>query len=173
LDHRRLPRVNTSPGGAVVGSACRRRKVVMPLDLSDLLGMREQELEDLFRANAAGEIRDGDADGIVVIAPGTDVSRIASFLIRLIAWRGKVFNGQEGDLRNKVGPFGWKLVRAKVYKDASWFDGEETIVLDYSKTSFIASRIRDEIREIAPGVYLGLVFWGRKKVAMFALKFST
>jgi hypothetical protein len=145
----------------------------MPLDMSDLLGMREQELEDLFRANPAGEIRDGDADGIVVIAPGTDISRIASFLIRLIAWRGKVFNGQSGDLRNKVGPFGWKLVQAKVYKDASWFDGEETIVLDYSKTSFVARRIRDEIREIAPGVYLGLVFWDRTKVAMFALKFST
>jgi hypothetical protein len=145
----------------------------MPLDMSDLLGMREQELEDLFRANAAGEIPNGDADGIVVIAPGTDISRIASFLIRLIAWRGKVFNGQKGDLRNKVGPFAWKLVRAKVYKDASWFDGKETIVLDYSKTSFVARRIRDEIREIAPGVYLGLVFWDRTKVAMFALKFST
>ena len=145
----------------------------MPLDMPDLLGMRERELEDLFRANTAGEIRDGDADGIVVIAPGTDISRIASFLIRLVAWRGKVFNGQTADLRNKVGPFGWKLVRAKVYRDASWFDGEETIVLDYSKTSFVARRIRDEIREIAPGVYLGLVFWDRKKVAIFALKFST
>ncbi len=145
----------------------------MPVDMPDLLGMSEQELEDLFRANTAGEIRDGDADGIVVIAPGTDISRIASFLIRLVAWRGKVFNGQKGDLRNKVGPFSWKLVRAKVYREASWFDGEETIVLDYSKTSFVARRIRDEIREIAPGVYLGLVFWDRKKVAIFALKFST
>jgi hypothetical protein len=145
----------------------------MPIDMPDLLEMREQELEDLFRSNTAGPIREGDSDGILVIAPGTDLSRVASFLVRHVAWNGKVFNSEKGDLKNKVGPFGWKLVRAKVYKDASWFDGEETIVLDYSKTSFVARRIRDEIREIAPGLYLGLVFWGRKKIAIFALKFST
>ena len=57
---------------------------------------------------------------------------------------------------------GFKLVRAKVYKDASWFDGEETIVLDYSKTSSWPP-VRDEIREVAPGVYLGLVFWERRR----------
>ena len=56
-------------------------------------------------------------------------------------------------------------MRAKVYKEASWFDGKETIVLDYSKTSFVARKVRDEIREVAPGLYLGLVFWEREKVS--------
>ena len=85
---------------------------------------------------------------------------------------GKVFRRAKGDLKNKILPFGIKAVRAKVYKDPSWFDGKETIVLDYSKTSLLARRVRDEIREVSPGVYLGLVFWGRDKIALFALKFA-
>ena len=144
----------------------------MPLDVQGLLRMSNDELEELFRQSPAGEIRDGDADGTVLVAPGTGVSFVAARILRLVAWQGKVFDRQKGELRNKVGPFGFKLVRAKVYKEASWFDGKETIVLDYSKTSFVASRIRDEIREVSPGLYLGLVFWNRTKVALFALKFA-
>ncbi len=144
----------------------------MPLDLPDLLKLGKDELDELFRRSPVGELPDGDADGIVLVAPGTDVSTIASKTIHLVAWRGKVFRRQYGDLKNKILPLGVKAVRAKVYKESSWFDGKETIVLDYSKTSFLARKVRDEIREISPGVYLGLVFWERTKVALFALKFS-
>ena len=63
-------------------------------------------------------------------------------------------------------------MRAKVYKEASWFDGVETIVLDYSKTSFFARHVRDEIREVAPGLYLGLVYFKKDKVLHFSLKFD-
>ncbi len=44
-------------------------------------------------------------------------------------------------------------------------------MLDYSKTSLVAQWIRDEIREVAPGIYLGLVYWGKKKLIHFALEF--
>ena len=143
----------------------------MPLDLPDLLKLKKDELDELFRRSPAGELPDGDADGIVLVAPGSEISRIASKIVHLVAWRGKVFRRDKGDLKNKILPLGVKAVRAKVYKEASWFDGKETIVLDYSKTSFLARKVRDEIREIAPGVYLGLVFWERDKIALFALKF--
>ena len=36
-------------------------------------------------------------------------------------------------------------------------------MLDYSKTSLIAHWIRDEIREVSPGIYLGLVYLGQKE----------
>jgi hypothetical protein len=144
----------------------------MPLDFDDLLRMSENELEELYRQSPAGEIRDGDADGRVLVAPGTGVSFAASKILRLVAWQGKVFDRNKSELKNKVSPLGLRAVRAKVYKEPSWFDGKETIVLDYSKTSLVARRIRDEIREVSPGLYLGLVFWGRKKVALFALKFG-
>ena len=144
----------------------------MPLDLPDLLEMEKEALDELFRQSPAGELPDGDADGILLVAPGSAVSGLASRIVNLVAWRGKVFRRAKGDLKNKILPLGIKAVRARVYKDPSWFDGKETIVLDYSKTSFVARKVRDEIREVSPGVYLGLVFWERDKIALFALKFA-
>ena len=80
-------------------------------------------------------------------------------------------NAREARLKNILTPLRIKAIEAAVYKQDSWYDGEPCIVLDYSKTSFAARKIRDEIREIAPGVFLGLVFWGRRHVLDFALDF--
>jgi len=44
-------------------------------------------------------------------------------------------------------------------------------VLDYSDTSILAQWIRDEIREIEPGLYLGKVYWNKSRLIDFALKF--
>jgi hypothetical protein len=85
---------------------------------------------------------------------------------------GKNFNSSGHDLRNFLSPFRIRLIKANVYKDQSWFDGKDCIVLDYSKTSRIAHWIRDEIREVAPNIYLGLVFWGKRKLLKFVLVFS-
>jgi len=134
--------------------------------MPDLRELGKDELEELFRRSPAGELPDGEAEGIFL------VPAIVARIIRLAAWRGKRFDRQQGELENRVLPFGVRAVRAKVYKEPSWFDGKETIVLDYSKTSFVARKIRDEIREVSPGVYLGLVYWGREKVGLFALKLS-
>jgi hypothetical protein len=82
-----------------------------------------------------------------------------------------VFDRAKGELKNKILPMGHKAIVAKVYKDKSWLDQKECIVLDYSKTSLIAHWIRDEIREVAPDIYLGIVYWGKKKLIHFALKF--
>jgi hypothetical protein len=82
-----------------------------------------------------------------------------------------VFDRAKGELKNKILPMGHKAIVAKVYKEKSWLDQKECIVLDYSKTSLIAHWIRDEIREVAPGIYLGIVYWGKKKLIHFALKF--
>jgi hypothetical protein len=147
------------------------REASTTLDVKDLLDMPAEELDDLFRRSPPGEIPDGEADGTVLVAPGTNLSDPAAKVLHLVAWRGKVFDREKGELRNKVGPFGLRTVRAKVYKEPSWLDGKETIVLDYSKTSTVAQGIRDEIREVAPRLYLGLVFWERAKVLHFALKF--
>jgi hypothetical protein len=76
-----------------------------------------------------------------------------------------------GTLRNRISAFGIDAIVAEVYKGESWFDGKECIVLDYSKTSIVAGRVRDEIRQIGPGMYLGVVFWEKKRTINFALQF--
>ena len=87
------------------------------------------------------------------------------------AWQGKIFDPAKGVLRNKILPFGLSAIIAKVYKAPSWMDNKECIVLDYSETSLLAHWIRDEIREIESGVYLGKVYWSKKRLIDFALEF--
>jgi hypothetical protein len=137
-----------------------------------MLGMSGKQLDDLFRRHAAGPIPAGEARGTVIVRLGRTVSTFISVIANRIAWKGKVFDPERGELRNQVSPLGLKAVRAKVYKAPSWLDGKECIVLDYSQTSFIARKIRDEIREVSPGVFLGIVYWGRAKLINFALTFS-
>jgi hypothetical protein len=43
--------------------------------------------------------------------------------------------------------------------------------VDYSQTSLIAHWILDEIRLVAPGLYLGIAFWDHAKLLDFALRF--
>ena len=138
---------------------------------SQLLAMSQSDLDDLFSKSPAGDIPDGEAQGTAIIAPDTKFSPEIASLINIFAWQGKTFDSSHGTLRNRILPFGVNAIVAEVYKAASWFDNKECIVLDYSKTSLIAEHIRDEIRQIGAGIYLGLVYWDRAKTIHFALQF--
>ena len=145
----------------------------MAVTLTDLTTMSQAELDDLFRRSPSGEIPNGDALGTVVVAPGTEVEGPTMIFARWLAWQGKVFYRAQGYLLNKVGPLGFHLVKAKVYLAPSWFDGKPAVILDYSKTSLLARKVRDEIREVSPGTYLGIVFYGDQKTINFVLQFRT
>jgi hypothetical protein len=140
-------------------------------DPAQFLEMSDQQLDELFRNSPVGKIPDGEGEGTAIIKPGSSVSDDIARFVHLFTWKGKVFDAGKCELRNKILPLGHKAIVAKVYKDKSWLDQKECIVLDYSKTSLIAQRIRDEIREVSPGIYLGVVYWGKKKLIHFALKF--
>jgi hypothetical protein len=144
----------------------------MSLTAVNLLKMSQDELDELFRASPAGPIPAGEGEGTVIFAPDTPVSDVAAKLAHLIAWKGKVFDPERGELRNEIGPTGARAIRAKVYYADSWFDQKEAIILDYHETSLVAHLIRDEIRLVAPGLYLGIVFWDKHKILDFALQFA-
>lgn len=143
----------------------------MAYDVPQLLKMSQSELDALFTASPAGDIPTGEGAGTAIIAAGTQFSPLIAQAINLFAWQGKIFDPASGTLRNKILAFGISAVIARVYKDASWLDGKECIVLDYSQTSLIAEKIRDEIRLIGPGLYLGKVYWSKSHIFDFALKF--
>jgi phosphomannomutase len=67
-------------------------------------------------------------------------------------------------LSDSGGEIGWVLVRAS---------GTENLLRVYSETSLLAHWIRDEIREVAPRVYLGKVYWSKKRLIDFALEFPS
>ena len=143
----------------------------MAYTASQLLTLSQQELDDLFSNSPAGEIPNGEGNGTAIIASGTSFSAEIASLINIFAWQGKTFDAAHGTLMNRISAFGVNAIVAEVYKTTSWFDNKECIVLDYSKTSLVAKHIRDEIRQISPGTYLGLVYWDRTRTLHFALEF--
>jgi hypothetical protein len=88
----------------------------------ELLSMSQDELGEFFRVSPAGPIPRGEGDGTAIFAPDTPVSDVAAKLTHLVAWKGKMFDAERGELRNEVGPTGVHAVRAKVYYGESWFD---------------------------------------------------
>ena len=145
----------------------------MAYTASQLLAMSRQQLDDLFLTSTAGDIPNGEAEGTAIIASGTVFSPEIAALINIFGWKGKTFDGAHGTLTNRILAFGLNAIVAEVYKAASWFDDKECIVLDYSKTSLVAKHVRDEIREIGPGTYLGLVYWDKDRTIHFSLQFPS
>ncbi len=148
------------------------KRAKTPLDRSQLLKMSRAELDELFTQSAPGEIPDGEGAGTAVFFPGTWWAKCLAWLTRCFWWQGKIFNASAGSLRNRITPFSISAIKANVYKAPSWLDKQEAIVLDYSKSSLVARKIRDEIREVAPGLYLGKVWWGRKRLIDFIVSYQ-
>ena len=144
----------------------------MTITVPDLLKMSQAQLDELFTNSPTGDIPNGEGKGTAIIAPGTTYSQDIAELINQFAWQGKIFDPQKGVLRNEILPFGLSAIIAKVYKAPSWLDSKECIVLDYSETSLLAHWIRDEIRSIAAGTYLGKVYWDKNRLIDFALDFK-
>ena len=84
--------------------------------------------------------------------------------MHLLAWQGKVFDPDAASCATRSCRSACTRSAPRSTRDASWFDGQDAIVLDYSKTSLVAHWIRDEIRLVAPGIYLGIVFWERDRM---------
>jgi hypothetical protein len=142
----------------------------MAYDANQLMAMSQAQLDDLFRSSPAGDIPNGPANGTAIIAPGTRYSAPIAEIINHFGWQGKVFDAANGSLKNRILAFGVEAIIAKVYKGPSWLDNKECIVLDYSHTSIVAQRVRDEIRLISPGFYLGKVYWNKDRLIDFCLQ---
>jgi hypothetical protein len=152
---------DAGPDGSLVESG---------IDETTLLALTNTELDDVFRRAPAGEIPDGNMRGTVLAWPGTVVARPLAFLIYLVAWQGKVVSRERLMLRNKITPLRLRLIAARLSHATSWVDGRECVLLDYSRTSLVAHMVRDEIRLVAPDLYLGVVWLWKWRVGWFTLR---
>jgi hypothetical protein len=98
-------------------------------------------------------IPNGDYNGLASIFPGTMLGRWSQWLFGLF-WKGKVFDN--GKLVNKI--LGRRMIDADVYIGISLLDGKDSIIIDYQKSFWPVRRIRDEIRQVSPGRYVGFAF---------------
>lgn len=133
-----------------------------------LASMSSCQLEALYRAASPGAIPCGRTRGKAIYCANEPLVRLKSATVGCI-WRGKVFI-PDGTLVNQW--TGVRAIRAHVYEGTSWFDGGPAIVMDYQGISHVWNDVRDEIREVCPGVYLGLMYRRHECGARFKMFFA-
>jgi hypothetical protein len=126
-----------------------------PVTLEQLLQMSPAQLDAIYRQGTAVAIPEGRIRGTAILSPGTRRTRALSRGARLM-WQGKVVEPGQTTAVNRF--FGMRVVRGQVYQGPSWMDGQTSLVLDYSQTSMVYANNRDEIRQVAPGLFLGLMY---------------
>ena len=140
------------------------------LDERALQRMDNRELDLLFRSGSARDVPHGRLPGTGLLFPGTPACGPLAWLVHLVVWQGKETEPSGRSLQNLVGPLRTRTIRALLSHDRSWVDDEECVLIDYSRTSFVARMVRDEVRLVAPGLYLGVVWLGKRRVGWFTLR---
>ena len=139
-------------------------------NLEQLARMSEGELASLYVNSSPGLLPTGYTPGIAIFNPGTASAEPLARLIRNTAWQGKYFPNPT-TMTNRA--FGLKMISADVSLGNSWYDGQPSLIFDYCERSVLAHNHRDEVREISPGIYLGIMFrkglTNPKLVSWFAL----
>jgi len=140
------------------------------LSLDYLVHMSRCDLERLYRQAPPGTVAEGYARGRAIRWPGTTLTAPMSRATRLL-WRGKIFHNSEGRLVNQW-CCGIRAITARVDYGPSWLDGQPSIIMDYSQTSHVWSNVRDEIREVAPGLFLGIMYHRKCPEPKFVMYFA-
>ncbi len=140
------------------------------LDERALQRMDNRELDLLFRSSSAGDVPHGRLHGTGLLFPGTPACRPLAWLVHLVVWQGKETEPSGRSLQNLVGPLRTRVIRALLSHDRSWVDDGECVLIDYSSTSIVARMVRDEVRLVAPGLYLGVVWLWKRRVGWFTLR---
>jgi hypothetical protein len=118
---------------------------------SDLRRISVEQLDQVFAEGRAECLPVGAFHGTVLLRTDTRLPRLRARLAG-IAWKGKVFD-PDGGFTNQWA--GFRAVASRVAVGSSWYDGRPCVVLEYPPSSPVFANARDELREIAPGVYLG------------------
>lgn len=143
---------------------------VAPSDpIAWLARMSPAELDRLYQQAGPGAIPAGPVRGRVLLKPGSAMATALSKGGRVV-WQGKIFQPEDSTAINRF--FGVRAIRGNVSYGESWLDGRPSIILDYSATSLVYAKNRDEIREIAPGLYLGLMYARKQPQPKLKLYFA-
>jgi hypothetical protein len=127
--------------------------LAQPQTMDQLVRMSSAELHALFAAAPAAPAPGGFVPGRAIKNPGSR-NTVANSRRTGLVWKGKIFR-DDGTMINRFGPV--KAIPADVYEGTSWYDGRPALVLDYSR-SRLWPTVRDEVREVAPGLYLGIMY---------------
>ena len=153
--------------------------------LDDLAARSLDDLLELYRSGRTPAIADveGDADGRMLgVAKAGPAQAALTWLAaqKLFPWRGKSFKAlgpERGEGINRVfgeGEGGKRWFRFETYVTRSRAGEFDALHLDYDNADnpFFIRAIKDEIREVAPGLYLGQAYVVLTGTAHLALYFG-
>jgi hypothetical protein len=147
-----------------------RPRVIVPDSLDQLLALDASALSALYAGASVPRISDvkGDLRGRMLTIPafehgaGKPIGRLAHTLASTswFPWRGKSFTPLENDKGegiNRVISDRFRLYRFETFVGPSRAGAFDAVQLDYDlpENPFFIRAIKDEIRELSPGLYLG------------------
>lgn len=127
------------------------------LEMRDLVRMPKADLEALYLGAPPASAPSGFVPGRAIKNPGSRMT-VANARATRLAWQGKIFR-EDGTMINRVLGFG-RAIPAAVYQGESLIDGQPSLILDYSGSKLWPD-VRDELREVEPGLYLGVMYKGK------------
>ncbi len=153
-----------------IGGMATTRRTVAKLTLDDLAKLAPEQLMDLYRKAKTPRLADldGKLDGRMLAAPKAQSPPVRRWLEKfaksgLFPWQGKTFEhetAQHGHGVNRL--FGERV---------NWFHFEtsvgpskagdfDSVHLDYGhdRNPPLVRDVQDEVREVAPGLWLGLAY---------------
>ncbi len=125
-----------------------------PLTLAQLKKLNEHELARLFDNAPSGPVPLGYARGESLLMTSARMPRLQARFASSV-WKGKHFE-ENGDFINQWIAF--QALRGHAQTGTSWHDEKPCIVIEYPPNTPIFGNTRDELREVAPGLYLARLY---------------
>ncbi len=132
------------------------------VELDDLVKMSKPELDQLFLEGDTP-----DADGLEGISEGRVLAGRGALRVEpvrqlvnnpVLPWKGKHVEGQHGSNRFELGPLERKGFEFDMYVTRSLVDGDDDVLIfDYDTPENPPGirRIRDDLKEVDDGLFLG------------------
>jgi hypothetical protein len=142
---------------ALCAFASHARAQACPLTLHQLKKLSECELTQQFeQAPSPNMVPAGYAKGRVLLMTNAKFPRLKARLAGSF-WKGKHFDADgTGEFINQF--VGFQALRSKAELGTSQHDGKPCIVIEYPPDTPLFGNNRDELREIAPGLYLARLY---------------
>jgi hypothetical protein len=158
----------------------------MPASLDDLAAMGPDELLALYRTARTPAVKDldGDLRGRMLASPlfsSAASQGLGRWLgaLRLFPWKGKAFRPLADDRGEGINRVlrernSWRWFRFETHLGRSRAGDFDALQLDYDKPGnpWIIRRIKDEVREVAPGLWLGQAWFSRGKSETLVIYFG-
>jgi hypothetical protein len=140
--------------GVLLAAADCRADAPLVTSMACLKKMSLHELDCLFENAGPGAMPQGAGHGQVLLLTKARHPKLAARLANGL-WKGKHVE-DDGSFVNQFP--GFRALHGHCQPGTSWHDEKPCFVLDYPPGTPLFGNLRDEMREIAPGLYLARLY---------------